>query len=332
MSAPDAAEPELQRANLPTDMTPDELTIEVAEKLFATPQEGRVLGVDLLTGNEIVVKEGRFGPYVTEILPEQADDDGDGDVDAPVPTVPAGLTPRDGGELSTTLDLPRRCRLMRRRSPSTVMGPSRPRRSRRRKPKKAAKKRRPQAAHRLAVQADGHRDGDVGGRAAPAVAAARRRRRPCQRRGDHRAERPVRPVSEEGRGLTVVGHRGAASRSRWTRRCGSPSPSAPRPGRCRAGVARTGAGLGQREADGHQGRPLRSVCDRFGETNASLRKGDDVASITPSGRWSCSPTAVRGPAKKAAKKTTKKAAAKKAPAKKAPAKKAAAKKAAAKKA
>ncbi|KMS88961.1 type I DNA topoisomerase [Prauserella rugosa] len=59
-----------QRANLPDDLPPDELTLEIAEKLFATPQEGRVLGTDPETGHEIVAKEGRFGPYVTEILPE----------------------------------------------------------------------------------------------------------------------------------------------------------------------------------------------------------------------------------------------------------------------
>ncbi|SNS50344.1 type I DNA topoisomerase [Rhodococcoides kyotonense] len=63
-------DPISQRANLPDDLPPDELTIDLAEKLFSTPQEGRKLGADPLTGNEIVAKEGRFGPYVTEILPE----------------------------------------------------------------------------------------------------------------------------------------------------------------------------------------------------------------------------------------------------------------------
>src|SRR5699024_10701588 len=62
-----------QRANLPDDLPPDELTLEIAEKLFATPQEGRSLGTDPETGHEIVAKEGRFGPYVTEILPEPAE-------------------------------------------------------------------------------------------------------------------------------------------------------------------------------------------------------------------------------------------------------------------
>ncbi|WP_205660488.1 type I DNA topoisomerase [Amycolatopsis antarctica] len=59
-----------QRANLPDDLPPDELTVEIAEKLFATPQEGRSLGTDPVSGNEVVAKEGRFGPYVTEVLPE----------------------------------------------------------------------------------------------------------------------------------------------------------------------------------------------------------------------------------------------------------------------
>ena len=61
-----------QRANLPDDLPPDELTPEIAEELFAVPQGGRSLGTDPATGHEIVAKEGRYGPYVTEILPEPA--------------------------------------------------------------------------------------------------------------------------------------------------------------------------------------------------------------------------------------------------------------------
>ena len=60
-----------QRANLPDDLSPDELTAEIAEKLFATPVEGRSLGADPVTGHEIVAKEGRYGPYVTEVLPDE---------------------------------------------------------------------------------------------------------------------------------------------------------------------------------------------------------------------------------------------------------------------
>ncbi len=61
-----------QRANLPDDLPPDELTLTLAEELFSTPQEGRSLGTDPESGHEILAKEGRFGPYVTEVLPEGA--------------------------------------------------------------------------------------------------------------------------------------------------------------------------------------------------------------------------------------------------------------------
>ncbi|MEU2451714.1 type I DNA topoisomerase [Streptomyces sp. NPDC012765] len=59
-----------QRADVPDDMAPDELTIEYAEELFAAPSGEFELGKDPVSGNEIVAKLGRYGPYVTEILPE----------------------------------------------------------------------------------------------------------------------------------------------------------------------------------------------------------------------------------------------------------------------
>jgi len=70
MITDEAGEPKSQRANLSDELPPDELTVEVAEQLFSVPQEGRSLGNDPVTGHELVAKEGRFGPYVTEILPD----------------------------------------------------------------------------------------------------------------------------------------------------------------------------------------------------------------------------------------------------------------------
>ena len=61
-------EPEYQRANLPESATPDEITLEMAEKLFAIPQSGRELGVNPANGRTVVAKEGRYGPYVTELV------------------------------------------------------------------------------------------------------------------------------------------------------------------------------------------------------------------------------------------------------------------------
>src|SRR6476661_8511993 len=61
-----------QRANLPEDLPPDEVDADTAERLFAQSGDGgeNELGVDPDSGHMIVAKEGRFGPYVTEILPE----------------------------------------------------------------------------------------------------------------------------------------------------------------------------------------------------------------------------------------------------------------------
>ncbi|MDO5534934.1 MAG: type I DNA topoisomerase, partial [Propionibacteriaceae bacterium] len=59
------------RANVDEDLPPDELTLEKARELLATPAGmERELGVDPASGNAIVAKNGRFGPYVTEVLPE----------------------------------------------------------------------------------------------------------------------------------------------------------------------------------------------------------------------------------------------------------------------
>ena len=91
-----------QRANLNDTLTPDELTLEVAEQLFATPQEGRTLGVDPETGHEVVAKDGRYGPYVTEILPEPPEDP-DGTV-AKKGKKPTGPKPRTGS-LLRSMDL-----------------------------------------------------------------------------------------------------------------------------------------------------------------------------------------------------------------------------------
>ncbi|MFB6616982.1 type I DNA topoisomerase [Streptomyces sp. NPDC085524] len=59
-----------QRADVPDDMAPDELTVAYAEELFAKPSGEFQLGADPVSGNQIVAKDGRYGPYVTEILPE----------------------------------------------------------------------------------------------------------------------------------------------------------------------------------------------------------------------------------------------------------------------
>jgi DNA topoisomerase-1 len=59
-----------QRVNVPEDMAPDELTVQKAEDLLNQPNADVTLGTDPATGHVLVAKAGRFGPYVTEQLPE----------------------------------------------------------------------------------------------------------------------------------------------------------------------------------------------------------------------------------------------------------------------
>ncbi|HEY5872615.1 MAG TPA: type I DNA topoisomerase [Gaiellaceae bacterium] len=63
-----------QRASLPDDLAPDELTPPRAEELLAQPSGAeRSLGTHPETGREIAAKDGRYGPYVTEVLPDGED-------------------------------------------------------------------------------------------------------------------------------------------------------------------------------------------------------------------------------------------------------------------
>jgi DNA topoisomerase I len=61
-----------QRVNVPEDIAPDELTVEKAEELLNRPNDDVVLGTDPGTGLTVLAKAGRFGPYVTEQLPDTA--------------------------------------------------------------------------------------------------------------------------------------------------------------------------------------------------------------------------------------------------------------------
>jgi DNA topoisomerase-1 len=66
---------EAARANVPEDLAPDELTAAKAVELMETaaPEE-RVLGADPHTGHTVVAKNGRYGAYVTEIIPEMTEE------------------------------------------------------------------------------------------------------------------------------------------------------------------------------------------------------------------------------------------------------------------
>ena len=69
----DDGAPAAKRANVPDDLPPDELTLEKAKELLANPAgEETPLGEHPETGLVVVAKNGRYGPFVTELLPEDA--------------------------------------------------------------------------------------------------------------------------------------------------------------------------------------------------------------------------------------------------------------------
>ncbi|MGC2656100.1 MAG: type I DNA topoisomerase [Mycobacterium sp.] len=254
-----------QRANLNDALTPDELTLELAEQLFATPQEGRTLGVDPETGHEIVAKDGRYGPYVTEVLPEPPDDGEDG---APVKKgkKPTGPKPRTGSLLRSmdlqTVTLEDALKLL--SLPRTV-GVD------------------PQTEEEITAQ-----NGRYG---------------PYLKRGTD-----SRSLAAEDQIFTITLDEALKIYSEPKHR-GRQASSAPP--------------LRELGNDPASGKPMVIKDGRFGpyvtdgETNASLRKGDDVLSITDERAAELlADRRARGPVKRTAKKTTKKTT-RKAPAKKA---------------
>ena len=263
-------EPVPQRANLSDEITPDELTLELAETLFATPQEGRVLGVDPETGHEVVARDGRYGPYVTEVLPPPPDDDGG--VTAKKGKKPTGPKPRTGSLFGSmdlqTVTLEDALKLL---SLPRWVGVD------------------PQSGEEITAQ-----NGRYG---------------PYLKRGTD-----SRSLASEDQIFDIALDEALKIYAEPKRRGRQGAATPP---------------LRELGTDPASGKPMVIKDGRFGpyvtdgETNASLRKGDDVLTITDDRASELlADRRARGPVKKVAKKVVRK----KAPAKKAPAKRAAAKK------
>ncbi len=96
-----------RRINVPDDLAPDELTAQKAQELIDAPVGGdRVLGQNPDTGRDIVVKDGRFGPYLEEALPEAE--------------APAEEAPKKRGAKKEAAPKPRRASLFKSMSPETI--------------------------------------------------------------------------------------------------------------------------------------------------------------------------------------------------------------------
>ena len=272
----DDGEPTPQRANLHDSLTPDELTVDVAEELFATPQEGRSLGVDPESGHEVVAKDGRYGPYVTEVLPKPDDDDGTAGQPAKKgkkTPPPKGPKPRTGSLLRSmdlqTVTLEDALKLL---ALPRVVG----------------------------IDPDSKEE----------ITAQNGRYGPYLKRGTD-----SRSLATEDQIFDVTLEEALKLYAEPKRR-GRQGAAAPP--------------LRELGNDPASGQPMVIKDGRFGpyvtdgETNASLRKGDDVLSITDARASELlADRRARGPVKKTAKKTAAKKPAAKKTAKKAPAKKAA---------
>ncbi|MBP1327018.1 DNA topoisomerase-1 [Leucobacter exalbidus] len=69
--ADEAGEIKPRSVNIPEGLAPDELTVALAHELAdAEPLEDRIVGLHPVTGKRIAAKNGRFGPFVTELLNE----------------------------------------------------------------------------------------------------------------------------------------------------------------------------------------------------------------------------------------------------------------------
>ncbi len=61
-----------QRVNIPEGTPPDELTADYALDLLSKPSGDKILGTDPDSGLTVVARAGRYGPYVTEVLADDA--------------------------------------------------------------------------------------------------------------------------------------------------------------------------------------------------------------------------------------------------------------------
>ncbi|MFG3254288.1 type I DNA topoisomerase [Streptomyces sp. NPDC048172] len=259
-----------QRADVPDDMPPDELTVEYAKELLAKPSGDFELGTDPESGRPIVARDGRYGPYVTEVLPEG--------------------TPKTGKNAVK----PRTASLFQSMSLETVTLE--------------------QALRILALPRVVGTDPE----SEQEITAQNGRYGPYMKKGTD-----SRSLESEEQIFTITLEKALEIYSQPKQR----------------GRAAAKPPLKELGTDPQTEKPVVVKDGRFGpyvtdgETNATLRRDDDVETITPErGFELLAEKRAKGPAKKAAKKApAKKTAAKKTTAKKAPAKKAAAKKTTAKK-
>ena len=276
-----------KRANVPADLAPDELTVDKARELFTrAADDGRELGVDPVSGHVIIAKDGRYGPYVTEVLPELEET-------AEAETTKTAKTAKSTKTKKTTKAAkpkPRTASLLRSMDLSTVTLE--------------------QALDLLSLPRVVGQDPESG----EDITAQNGRYGPYLKKGTD-----SRSLETEEQIFTVTLEQALEIFAQPKRRRGQAAARGP---------------LRELGEDPATGKPVVIKDGRFGpyftdgETNVTLRRGDDPATVTPERAFELlAEKRAKGPAKK---RTTRKTTAKKTTAKKTAAKKTTAKKAAAK--
>ena len=289
-----------KRANVPADVAPDELTVDKARELFArAADDGRELGVDPVSGHVIIAKDGRYGPYVTEVLPDPEEVAGTAAADSaaadgqsaskPARTATSTKTRRTA---KAAKPKPRTASLLRSMDLSTVTLE--------------------QALDLLSLPRVVGQDPESG----EDITAQNGRYGPYLKKGTD-----SRSLETEEQIFTVTLEQALEIFAQPKRRRGQAAARGP---------------LRELGEDPATGKPVVIKDGRFGpyftdgETNVTLRRGDDPATVTPERAFELlAEKRAKGPAKK---RTTRKTTAKKTTAKKTTAKKTTAKKTTAKKA
>ena len=282
-----------KRANVPADVAPDELTVDKARELFArAADDGRELGVDPVSGHVIIAKDGRYGPYVTEALPDPEEVAGTAAADSATADGQSATKPARTATSTKTRRTakaakpkPRTASLLRSMDLSTVTLE--------------------QALDLLSLPRVVGQDPESG----EDITAQNGRYGPYLKKGTD-----SRSLETEEQIFTVTLEQALEIFAQPKRRRGQAAARGP---------------LRELGEDPATGKPVVIKDGRFGpyftdgETNVTLRRGDDPATVTPERAFELlAEKRAKGPAKK---RTTRKTTAKKTTAKKATAKKAAAK-------
>ena len=287
-----------KRANVPADVAPDELTVDKARELFArAADDGRELGVDPVSGHVIIAKDGRYGPYVTEVLPDPEEVAGTAAADSAAADGQSATKPARTATSTKTRRTakaakpkPRTASLLRSMDLSTVTLE--------------------QALDLLSLPRVVGQDPESG----EDITAQNGRYGPYLKKGTD-----SRSLETEEQIFTVTLEQALEIFAQPKRRRGQAAARGP---------------LRELGEDPATGKPVVIKDGRFGpyftdgETNVTLRRGDDPATVTPERAFELlAEKRAKGPAKK---RTTRKTTAKKTTAKKTTAKKTTAKKAASK--